>query len=193
MADLTEIAKSDPNYQSIKSAIVEGTQTKDLPPDHPGRVYKADWNLLAVDGELITIGDRILVPKNARKDILKNLHIAHLGQHKTLALARTLYYWKQMQRDIIQLIEECETCQVHANFQAKEPLKQTVAEGPMHMNSVDIAEYANKYYLVHADRFSNFLWVYKLKKITTGEVMTALWRTFYQMGFPTEYDSLLKS
>ena len=36
---------------------------------------------------------------------------------------------------------------------------------PSLMNSADIAEYNNKYYLVHADRFLNFLWVYQLKKI----------------------------
>ena len=56
----------------------------------------------------------------------------------------------------------------------------------MHMNSADIAEYNNKYYLVHGDRFSNFLWVYPLKRISTREVMTALWRTFHQMGFPNK-------
>ena len=43
MADLIEIAKQDRNYQAIRSAIIKATSVKDLPPDHPARVYKADW------------------------------------------------------------------------------------------------------------------------------------------------------
>ena len=43
----------------------------------------------------------------------------------------------------------------------------------------------NKSYLIHADRYSNFLWIYQLKSTTTKAVVEALWGTFYQMGFPT--------
>ena len=54
----------------------------------------------------------------------------------------------------------------------------------MHMNSVDIAQYGNKTYLVHSDRYSNFLWIYQLKTTSTKSVIDALWHTFYLMGFP---------
>ena len=68
-----------------------------------------------------------------------------------------------MTKEIEQLIDGCEKCQVHARFQKKESLQQTFAEGPMHMNSADIAQYGSKTYLIQADRYSNFLWVYQLK------------------------------
>ena len=54
----------------------------------------------------------------------------------------------------------------------------------MHMNSADLAQYGNKTYLVHSDRYSNFLWIYQLKTTTTKSVIDALWHTFYLMGFP---------
>ena len=107
-----------------------------------------------------------------------------MGLKKTASLAKTLYYWKNMSKEIEQLIDGCEKCQVHARFQRKESLKQTFAEGPMNMNSADIAQYGNKTYLVHADRYSNFLWVYHLKTTTTKSVIDAMWNTFYLMGFP---------
>ena len=42
MDDLKERAKSDPDYNEIKRAIVEGIKAKHLPPNHPGRMYKSD-------------------------------------------------------------------------------------------------------------------------------------------------------
>ena len=184
MKQLKVIAKNDKDYNIMKEALQANITAKDIPPDHPARPYKADWNLLAVDHDLITIGDRILVPKGARKDILRGLHLSHLGLKKTASLAKTLYYWKNMRKEIEQLIDGCEKCQVHARFQAKESLQQTFAEGPMHMNSADIAQYGNKTYLVHSDRYSNFLWIYHLKATSTKAVIDALWDTFYLMGFP---------
>ena len=89
-----------------------------------------------------------------------------------------------MTKDIDQLVEECEKCQTHANFQPKETLRQTLAEHPMEMNSVDMAEHDGKTYLIHADRYLNFMWIYQHKRTTTKDVLDALWMTFYQMGFP---------
>ena len=184
MYALKKLAAGEKDYQLIKSAIQENVAVTAIPPQHPARMYKSDWNLLAINDDLITLGDRILVPKNARKDILNGLHTSHLGRNKTIALARTLYYWKNMAKDIEQLVEQCEKCQQHARFQQKETLKQTFAKGPMHMNSADLAQYAGKDYLVHADRYSNFLWIYRMKDTSSNSVTNALWSTFYQMGFP---------
>ena len=184
MAELKKLASVDNDYQQIKAALQDNVVASAIPPQHPARMYKADWNLLAINDNLITLGDRILIPKAARKDILRGLHTSHLGRNKTIALARTLYYWKNMTKDIEQLVEQCEKCQKHANFQKKETLKQTFAKGPMHMNSADLAQYAGKDYLVHADRYSNFLWIYPMKDTSSKSVTGALWSTFYQMGFP---------
>ena len=163
MTDIKLMANMDQEYQEIKRALMENIAAKNIPPEHPARMYKSDWNLLAIQEGLITLGERILVPKGARKDILRNLHISHMGRNKTIALAKSLYYWKHMARDIEHLVESCDKCQVHSSFQQKETLKQTFAEGPMDMNSADLVSYAGKNYLVHADRFSNFLWVYQLR------------------------------
>ena len=96
----------DNDYQLIKTALQDNVAVTAIPPQHPARMYKSDWNLLAINNELITLGDRILIPKSARKDILRGLHTSHLGRNKTIALARTLYYWKNMTKDIEQLVVE---------------------------------------------------------------------------------------
>ena len=181
---LDQMAKDDKNYQLIRQAITASTHPNDLPPDHPGRSYKADWHLLGTHNNLVTMGDRILVPKAARKDILRLVHKAHLGQKRTVALASNLYFWRGMPKEIIQLVEACELCQVNSRFHQKEELQQTIATRPMEMNSADLAEHARKYYLIHADRYTGFLWVYPLTKTTSSDVYNAMWRTFNQFGFP---------
>merc|ERR1711893_420978 len=61
MEDLKNIAKNDADYKEIMRAITDGLQARNLPPNHPGRMYKSDWDLLAINEDLITIGDRILI------------------------------------------------------------------------------------------------------------------------------------
>ena len=54
----------------------------------------------------------------------------------------------------------------------------------MEMNSVDLAEYGGKTYMIHADRYSNFMWIYELKRTAAKDVIEPLWMTFFRMGFP---------
>ena len=184
LAKLKDLAEKDEDYQKIRQAVLNGVTARNLPPDHPARPYKPDWHLLGTEDNLVVFGERILVPKAARKDILKMLHFSHLGRQKTNALASQLYYWKGMTKEIGQLIDSCEPCQTYSNFQQKEPLQQTFAQFPMEMNSVDLASHNGKNYLIHADRYSGFLWVYALNKTTSQDVKKALWQTFFNFGFP---------
>ena len=181
---LDKMACQDNNYVMIRNAILHNVRVQDLPPDHPGRLYASNWHLLATNNNLITLGQRILVPKAARKHILKMLHFAHLGQTKTIALANQLYFWKGMSVEIKQLVDACEQCQTHANFQPKETLKPTFASYPMEQNSADFAEYSGKKYLIHVDRFSGYMWIYSMPKTTSQETKKAMWQTFFQFGFP---------
>ena len=181
---LDKLAAEDHDYQLIREALINNVRAQNLPPDHPGRSYRTDWHLLGTQDNLVTFGETILVPKAARKELLQMLHFAHLGQQKTIALAKQLYFWKGMSNEISQLVDSCEKCQTHANFQQKETLKPTFAKYPMEMHAADLAEHGRKNYLIHMDRFSNFLWIYPLNKTTSEDIKKAMWQTFYQFGFP---------
>ena len=181
---MDKYACQDEDYVKIREAVVKGTKAQNLPPDHPGRRYRDNWHLLGTFGNLVILGDTILVPKALRKEILQKLHFAHLGQHKTVALAKQFYFWRGMSAEIQQMVEACETCQVNANFQQKETMRPQYAKYPMEMNTADLAEYGGKNYLIHADRFSGYVWVYHLNRTTTQDVIKCLWETFYKFGFP---------
>ena len=187
--DIKKAASDDQDYQSLVKAIKDGIRPRNLPPQHAGRMYKSDWHMLGTDDNLVTMDDRILVPRQARKDLLNMLHRTHLGFKKMFYLASQLYFWHGMRKDISQVADVCEECNTVGNFKPKETLRPQFASRPMEMNAVDLAEYGKKSYLVHADRYSGYLWVYPLKGQTSSEVQTNLWRTFRMFGYPEKLQS----
>ena len=187
--DMKKAASDDLNYRQIHEAILSDLKVKNMPPDHPARKYKAEWDFMATEDQLVIMDDRVLVPRSMRKDVLKQLHSTHLGLKKTISLAKQFYFWKNMNNDIEQIIDACEECQTHGRFLPKETLRPQFAERPMEQNAVDLAEYGRKSYLIHADRYSGYMWVYPLKGQTSTEVQNHLWKTFNQFGFPEKLQS----
>ena len=65
---------------------------------------------------------RMIIPKEMRTAMLKQLHPSHLGIQKTKARARQSLYWRNMTNDIETSIKNCETCAIHRPSNRKEPL-----------------------------------------------------------------------
>lgn len=58
--------------------------------------YRAFQNELTTFRGVIFKGDRILVPKCLRKNLIEKLHVAHLGIDYTLRAARESLFWPGM-------------------------------------------------------------------------------------------------
>ena len=56
-------------------------------------------------------GRRILVPKGARKNIIRELHRAHSGLTKTFKMAKQLYFWPNMKEELWKAIDTYQHCQ----------------------------------------------------------------------------------
>ena len=74
---------------------------KQLPGHHPARKLLNVCNQLIIaklgDTDVIMLdGKRIVVPKGASRNIIKELHRAHLDITKTFKTARQLYFWPNM-------------------------------------------------------------------------------------------------
>ena len=72
---------------------------------------------LTYENNMVIKGNQILIPTSLRSDILKDLHIPHLGIVKTNLLAKTCVYWPKMTKDIQDLTEECSECQTHQHVE----------------------------------------------------------------------------
>ena len=70
--------------------------------EHPPELLDY-WNFrcdLVLEGGLILKSDRILIPKQRRRQVLDVLHLAHQGETKCILLAREAVFWPGINNDI---------------------------------------------------------------------------------------------
>ena len=171
LAQMKEVAKEDKQYQEIIHCLTKGQNVNCLPHDHPARAFKSIWTDISIEEELLIWGQRIIVPKELRNQILEALHKPHSGTVKTRAAAKELYYWPGMNNEIQTMIEKCDKCQELRPSLQKEALLQSMATKPMDSVSVDLFDYGGRQYLVMVDRYSGFTFVDPLSKATSAKVI----------------------
>jgi len=105
---------------------------------------------------LIFKGDRVVVPKAGRGELLRRIHNSHLGVYGCLKRARECLYWPGMTADIKNHVSSCEACREYERSQTKETLKnhQTPSR-PWQYVAANLFELEGKSYLVTSDYFSD--------------------------------------
>ncbi|UYV61569.1 K02A2.6-like [Cordylochernes scorpioides] len=134
---------------------------------------------------LICRGNKLLIPKTQRSDILKILHASHQGINNTIALAKGFIYWPGMNKEIEELINNCSICQQTSRANLKEPLLPHQApEYPWQKVGIDIFQIESSKYLLIVDYFSKYPEIYQLQDMTTDTIIRRLKRTFSNFGIP---------
>ena len=138
-----------------------------------------------VNGCLLN-GERIIIPKTLRERILRQLHKGHPGIQRMKALARYYVYWERIDKDIENLVKECEPCATHT----KAPIKTLLhswpkPETPWSRVHIDYAGPLNgKHYLVLVDSFSKWPEVIPTKNISSKATIEILREIFSRFGLP---------
>ena len=92
------------------------------------------WNRrdeLSFKEGLIFRGQKIVIPKSLRAELLKPVHTGHLGVTKTLEHAKDSIFWPGMTKEIHEYVLHCEVYLTHRDSNAKEPLMpHDVPQGP---------------------------------------------------------------
>jgi len=112
---------------------------------------------MSVQDGLIFKGERVVVPKAARGELLRRIHNSHLGVYGCLKRARECLYWPGMTNDIKNHVSTCEACREYEGSQTTETLKshQTPSR-PWQFVAADLFELEGKSYLMTSDYFSDF-------------------------------------
>ena len=188
---LTTFAKNDSNYQSIVQVLKDKKKLRDLPKDHIALSFKSIWDSMSYDESygLLLYHDRIIVPVQARSEVLEKLHLQHTGVEKTLRNARQLYFWPKMRKDIESLISKCQECIKLLPSQTAEPLIQTIASRPFEQVSIDLGKQNGTEHLILADRYSGLPMVKPLRKQNTKAIIAILDDWFCDFGKPLQIRS----
>ena len=147
------------------------------------------WNVrhdLTVIDQIILKGDRLVIPKNSRKDILNCIHASHLGIEKTKQRARSVIFWPRMTKDIEEYIKHCYACTRLQNSNQKEPLRpHDIPDLPWEKIGCDLFYKNGEYFLITVDYYSRFFEVDRLGSSTYAhQIIPYLKKHFARYGIP---------
>lgn len=125
LEDIQNQTAGDAALQELGSTIRNGWPTDRKSISALISPYYDIRDELSIQNGVIFEGDRAVIPQalSIRKDMLKRIHASHLGIEGCLRRARESIYWPQMNAEVKDFIEKCETCRTFDSNQAREPLK----------------------------------------------------------------------
>ena len=101
-------------------------------------------------------GDRLVIPKALRPDILKQLHAAHLRAEKRKQRARMLVYWPGLNADIEGYVRSCQICSRNMTSNQKEPMiNHAILALPWLKVTSDLFTLNSNDYLMTVDYYSH--------------------------------------
>ena len=182
---IRELTNRDETLQTLKSTILAGWP--DVRDEAPANV-RPYWNVrdeLTVQDGVIYKGNRIVVLKALRAEMLTRIHSSHLGIGSCLRKARDSLYWPNMNDEIKDYIGKCSTCNELNVNQQKEPLMtHDVPNQPWSKLGIDLFALNKKDYLVTVDYFSDYFELDELQSTTASAVILCLKRHFARHGRP---------
>lgn len=159
------------------------TQKNALPPELG--LYWPEKDNLTLAGKLLLIGNRIVIPRCMRQEVLQDIHSGHQGIVKCRARARQSVWWPGLSVHISQLVENCDICSQHRAVH-REPLMTTpVQDCPWQRVGTHLFYWAKKSYLLIVDCFSRYIEVAQLSVTSAQTVIAALKETFSRHGTQT--------
>ena len=141
--------QKDPELQQLKTVVMDGwPQIKDKTPTETRPYWDYRDEISCYEG-LMFKGDRIIVPRSLRPEILHRIHEGHFGIDKCRARARGAVFWPSINAAIDEMISKCSTCQKHQRRSQREPLiPQQVPQRPCATVAADIFYYKGRDYLL---------------------------------------------
>jgi transposase InsO family protein len=141
---------------------------------------------------------RLVVPICLRATALRGVHddLGHLGIERAVSLARSRFYWVNMDADIKTYCQQCRNCVMRkaANPRAA-PMQSLESSGPMDLVCVDFLSLEPdrsgvRDVLVITDHFTRFARAVPTRNQTTRQVAEVLWKNFFlDFGFPKKLHS----
>ena len=142
----------DDCYRKLMETIEKGFPEVKIHVDEDLREYW-DWrNDLSVENGVVMLGQRIVIPRILRRQILEQLHAAHQGQVRTLRRARQVVFWPGLTNDVRNVVVGCEICAKIIPSQQREPMMTDPSPTrPFESVAADIFAHAGTDYLVVTD------------------------------------------
>ncbi|KAG8178031.1 hypothetical protein JTE90_025086 [Oedothorax gibbosus] len=187
IAELKQATQNDPEMKAVQQYIQEG-----WPKDRQSVsvLAKPYWNLqseLHIEDGLICRGQRLVIPRACRKEILQRIHVGHRGIVTCKNLARQSLYWPGLGSEVEMMVTNCQICQLHQKQNIKEPLlDRPIPDRPWQRVAIDFFHLSSVTYMLVIDYFSKYIEVQHFHSTTSQSVINALKICFARFGIPEE-------
>jgi hypothetical protein len=167
---LSSLPVSDRKLEEVITATVE-----DLQLSIPRQVILAGWpdyrkdclpfvlnfwnyrDELTFPHDLILKGNKIVIAKDLRSEMLARIHSSHMGIDKCWSKAGDVLFWPKMSVDITELVSSCPICLEFRNSNPKEPLvPRGILDYPWQNVATDLFTLNGQDYIVVVDYFSRY-------------------------------------
>ncbi|MES9901692.1 MAG: RNase H-like domain-containing protein, partial [Sedimenticola sp.] len=187
LSEYRESTSKDTELQAVIKTINEGWPHHKKNCDEATKKYWNVRNELHYSEGILCVSDRLVVPKDQRKNALEKIHESHLGMDKCKSRARTSLYWPYMNADIEQTCSSCCICNKYKVSNQKEPLiPHEVPKRAWEKVGMDIFEYKAKDYLLVVDYYSKFIEIRHLHGKTAQSIISNVKKIFGVHGIVDE-------
>ncbi|KAL5486983.1 hypothetical protein EMCRGX_G019531 [Ephydatia muelleri] len=146
------------------------------------------WNFreeLSEASGILWKGEKVIVPKALRQDMLQKIHAGHMGITKCTQRAKEVIFWPGMSQEIANIVQKCQTCREFQASNAKEPMfQEQVLHGPWEMIASDLFHFNGADYLLIVDYYSKFIEFSRLSDTLSKTIITHTKSIFARHGIP---------
>ena len=130
LTKLAKLAKQDVNYQRMIQHLKQGSSLNQIEEDCELRLLRGDIQHIGLfnteEGPLIVRdSSNVLIPQEARKGILQELHSTHLSIEYMKPLSRGRFFWPNILEDIKKTFSECKDCRRESSSKSSKTYNTT--------------------------------------------------------------------
>ena len=132
-------------------------------------------NELSIEQDFLLWGIRGVIPTRYQKDMLEELLVGHPGIVRMKELARSYFWWPNVDLEIKQTVRNCSGCQQVRKPPAAAPLAPWFwPSNPWHRIHIDFAEDEKKHYFIFVDAHSRWPEIFYMPRNTTAASTTTI-------------------
>ncbi|UYV79478.1 K02A2.6-like [Cordylochernes scorpioides] len=143
------------------------------------------YELGACEG-LLFWGNRVIIPTNLRAKMLNELHNSHQGIVVLKSVARYLFWWPGLDKDIEETVRRCNCCQSHASMPPRTtPVNWPPTNQPWDRVHIDhLGPFEQNLYLIVVDACTKWIEAIPVPNTSTRETIEQLRCLFARFGIP---------
>ncbi|XP_054279111.1 uncharacterized protein K02A2.6-like [Macrosteles quadrilineatus] len=177
--------RQDPICMKLRNLIIDGWPEKSEIPDQLKTFFNVKEELSVAD-DLVLRGTRIYVPEALREEMLKRIHVGHLGITKCRLRASNSLWWPGISREIAKMVESCPQCIQHRKNKNEPLIPAEFPSRPWQIAAMDLFKLSGQWFIVLTDCYSRYFEIATLRSLTSHQVIEKCKSVFSRHGIPEE-------